>query len=71
MPTDAKSPKNGYALCHPEAAAGSQTHDDRTETLVALAQRHSLHARFTEDWEKGPHGRSEIRVSRSLLPAVG
>ncbi|GGN42275.1 class I SAM-dependent methyltransferase [Streptomyces fuscichromogenes] len=42
----------------------------RTETLVALAQQNGLHARFMDDREKRPHGRSGIRVSRSPLPAV-
>ncbi|MGW5658686.1 class I SAM-dependent methyltransferase [Streptomyces sp. NPDC003758] len=40
----------------------------RTETLLDLARRHGLHARFMEDWEKRPHGQSKIRVSRSPLP---
>ncbi|MFF7982815.1 class I SAM-dependent methyltransferase [Streptomyces sp. NPDC007901] len=43
---------------------------DRTETLLALVQRHGLHARFMADWEKRPHGQSRIRVSRSPLPAA-
>ncbi|WP_217551847.1 hypothetical protein [Streptomyces sp. GbtcB6] len=42
----------------------------RTETLLDLAQRHGLHTRFMEDWEKRPHGRSRIRVSRSPLPTA-
>ncbi|UCM91825.1 class I SAM-dependent methyltransferase [Streptomyces marincola] len=37
----------------------------RTETLVALAERHGLRARFEEDWEKLPHGQSRIRVTAS------
>jgi SAM-dependent methyltransferase len=36
----------------------------RTETLVALAERHGLRARFMDDWESLPHGQSKIRVSR-------
>jgi len=35
----------------------------RTETLIALAERHGLRARFMEDWEKRPHGQSKIRVT--------
>ncbi|MEU0488344.1 class I SAM-dependent methyltransferase [Nocardiopsis sp. NPDC006139] len=35
----------------------------RTETLVALAGKHGLHARFMEDWEELPHGQSKIRVT--------
>ncbi|MFC8194656.1 hypothetical protein ACFUTV_04600 [Streptomyces sp. NPDC057298] len=36
----------------------------RTETLVALAERHGLAARHMDDWEKRPHGQSKIRVTR-------
>ncbi|MFH9421182.1 methyltransferase [Streptomyces sp. NPDC017529] len=35
----------------------------RTETLLALARKHGLQARFMEDWETRPHGQSKIRVS--------
>jgi nicotinamidase-related amidase len=42
----------------------------RTETLLALARKHGLQARFMEDWEERPHGQSKIRVSRSPLPAA-
>ncbi|MFD9795407.1 class I SAM-dependent methyltransferase [Streptomyces sp. NPDC059070] len=35
----------------------------RTETLIALAARHGLTARFMDDWEKLGHGQSKIRVS--------
>ncbi|QTZ92208.1 class I SAM-dependent methyltransferase [Streptomyces auratus] len=35
----------------------------RTETLLELARRHGLEARFMEDWEKRPHGQSKIRVN--------
>ncbi|MET9086400.1 class I SAM-dependent methyltransferase [Streptomyces sp. NPDC004237] len=42
----------------------------RTETLLALARRHGLHARSMADWEKRPHGQSKIRVSRSPLPTA-
>ncbi|GAA2661674.1 class I SAM-dependent methyltransferase [Streptomyces aculeolatus] len=38
----------------------------RTETLVALAEKHGLRAEFMADWEKLPHGQSKIRVR---LPA--
>lgn len=40
----------------------------RTETLVNLARKHGLHARFMADWETRPHGQSKIRVSRAPLP---
>ncbi|MGH8869047.1 MAG: class I SAM-dependent methyltransferase [Actinomycetes bacterium] len=36
----------------------------RTETLVALADKHGLDARFMDDWERLPHGQSKIRVTR-------
>ncbi|WP_336206649.1 class I SAM-dependent DNA methyltransferase [Nonomuraea sp. LPB2021202275-12-8] len=36
----------------------------RTETLVALAGKHGLDATFMEDWERGPHKQSKIRVTR-------
>lgn len=36
----------------------------RTETLVALADKHGLDARFMDDWEKLPHGQSKLRVTR-------
>ncbi|MFH8410016.1 class I SAM-dependent methyltransferase [Streptomyces sp. NPDC018019] len=35
----------------------------RTETLLALARKHGLEARFMEDWETRPHGQSKIRVT--------
>ncbi|HET6861340.1 MAG TPA: class I SAM-dependent methyltransferase [Streptomyces sp.] len=35
----------------------------RTETLIRLAEKHGLHARFMEDWETRPHGQSKIRVT--------
>lgn len=40
-------------------------HEDfyyRTETLVGLAARHGLRARFMDDWELRGHGQSKIRV---------
>lgn len=37
----------------------------RTETLVALAEKHDLAARFMDDWEELPHGQSKIRVTHS------
>lgn len=40
----------------------------RTDSLISLAHRHGLHARFMADWETRPHGQSKIRVSRSPLP---
>jgi SAM-dependent methyltransferase len=36
----------------------------RTETLVSLAGKHGLDARFMDDWEALPHKQSKIRVSR-------
>lgn len=41
-------------------------HEDfyyRTDTLVALAARHGLTARFMADWEELPHGQSKLRVT--------
>jgi len=35
----------------------------RTETLIALAERHGLAAQFMADWEQLPHGQSKIRVT--------
>ncbi|WP_236242594.1 class I SAM-dependent methyltransferase [Streptomyces sp. CC228A] len=35
----------------------------RTQTLVRLARRHGLEARFMEDWERLPHGQSKLRVT--------
>ncbi|MFK0046551.1 class I SAM-dependent methyltransferase [Streptomyces sp. NPDC090741] len=35
----------------------------RTRTLVDLASRHGLKARFMEDWERFGHGQSKIRVT--------
>lgn len=36
----------------------------RTETLVALADKHDLDAVFMTDWEELPHKQSKIRVTR-------
>ena len=36
----------------------------RTETLVALAGRYGLSARFMTDWEELPHKQSKLRVTR-------
>jgi len=35
----------------------------RTETLVDLAAKHGLEARFMYDWEKNPHKQSKIRIT--------
>jgi SAM-dependent methyltransferase len=35
----------------------------RTETLVALAAKHGLDAKFMDDWEKLPHKQSKIRIT--------
>ncbi|RFS81350.1 class I SAM-dependent methyltransferase [Actinomadura spongiicola] len=43
-------------------------HEDfyyRTETLIALAEKHGFTARFMDDWEELPHGQSKIRVTHS------
>jgi SAM-dependent methyltransferase len=37
----------------------------RTETLVALAAKHGLAARFMADWEELPHEQSKLRVTRA------
>ncbi|GAA2877935.1 class I SAM-dependent methyltransferase [Streptosporangium fragile] len=39
----------------------------RTETLVALAEKHGLHAVFMDDWERLPHRQSKIRVTFPAL----
>jgi SAM-dependent methyltransferase len=36
----------------------------RTETLIALGEKHGFRARFMDDWEELPHGQSKIRVTR-------
>ena len=35
----------------------------RAETLIALAERYGLRARFMDDWELLPHEQSKIRVT--------
>jgi SAM-dependent methyltransferase len=35
----------------------------RTETLIGLAEKHGLAARFMADWEELPHKQSKIRVT--------
>ncbi|MCB5911008.1 class I SAM-dependent methyltransferase [Streptomyces pinistramenti] len=35
----------------------------RTETLLKLARKHGLEARFMDDWETRKHGQSKIRVN--------
>ncbi len=37
----------------------------RTETLIGLAARHGLAARFMADWEELPHKQSKIRVTHA------
>ncbi|WP_175409287.1 class I SAM-dependent methyltransferase [Streptomyces sp. TRM64462] len=37
----------------------------RTQTLVRLARRHGLEARFMDDWERLPHGQSKLRVTHA------
>lgn len=41
----------------------------RSETLISLAERHGLQARFMDDWEQLPHGQSKIRTSTATDPA--
>ncbi|MFC5827437.1 class I SAM-dependent methyltransferase [Nonomuraea insulae] len=36
----------------------------RTETLIALAEKHKLRAVFMEDWERSPHKQSKIRITK-------
>jgi hypothetical protein len=44
----------------------------RTDTLVGLAAKHGLAARFMDDWEDLPHKQSKIRVTRSAVrPPAG
>jgi len=40
----------------------------RTETLIELAERHGLRARFMDDWELGPHEQSKLRVTHRPRP---
>jgi SAM-dependent methyltransferase len=42
----------------------------RTETLVELAGRRGLTARFMDDWEAMPHGQSKIRVTAPSTDAL-
>jgi SAM-dependent methyltransferase len=35
----------------------------RTATLVGAAQRHGLRAELMDDWERGPHPQSRIRIT--------
>ncbi|MFF7214610.1 class I SAM-dependent DNA methyltransferase [Streptomyces sp. NPDC008238] len=42
----------------------------RTETLVELAARHRLTARFMDDWELRGHGQSKIRVHTGSAPSA-
>jgi SAM-dependent methyltransferase len=37
----------------------------RTQTLIALAASHGLHATFMTDWEELPHEQSKIRITHS------
>jgi SAM-dependent methyltransferase len=39
----------------------------RTETLVDLAAKHGLAAKFMDDWETLPHKQSKIRITRGVL----
>jgi SAM-dependent methyltransferase len=52
-----------------EGAEHQVLHEDfyyRTETLIALAAKHGLQARFMADWDATGHAQSKIRVA---LPA--
>ncbi|MFI1394856.1 class I SAM-dependent methyltransferase [Streptomyces sp. NPDC020681] len=45
-------------------------HEDfyyRTSTLITVAEKHGLQARFMDDWEERPHGQSKIRVRRQAV----
>lgn len=42
----------------------------RTETLVALAEKHGFTAEFMDDWEALPHGQSKLRI-RPRAPRPG
>ncbi|WP_156723167.1 class I SAM-dependent methyltransferase [Streptomyces apocyni] len=35
----------------------------RPRTLIQLAEKHGLSARFMDDWERLPHGQSKLRVT--------
>jgi ubiquinone/menaquinone biosynthesis C-methylase UbiE len=52
-----------------EGAEHHVLHEDfyyRTETLIALAARHGLQARFMADWELLPHEQSKLRVTHGV-----
>ena len=42
----------------------------RPETLIALAARYRLQARVSEDWERGPHPQSKLRLTQPDAPSV-
>lgn len=37
----------------------------RTDTLLALAAKHGLHAAFMDDWERLPHKQSKLRITHT------
>jgi SAM-dependent methyltransferase len=52
-----------------EGAEHQVLHEDfyyRTETLIALAARNGLQARFMADWELLPHQQSKLRVTHGV-----
>jgi SAM-dependent methyltransferase len=52
-----------------EGAEHHVLHEDfyyRTETLIALASRHGMQARFMDDWESLPHEQSKLRVTHGV-----
>ena len=52
-----------------EGAEHHVLHEDfyyRTETLIALAAKHGLQARFMDDWELLPHEQSKLRVTHGV-----
>ena len=52
-----------------EGAEHHVLHEDfyyRTETLIALAARNGLQARFMADWELLPHEQSKLRVTHGV-----
>lgn len=56
----------GFTFDRTEGAEHRVPREDfhhRTGTLVRLARRHGLEARFREDWERLPHRQSKLRVT--------
>jgi ubiquinone/menaquinone biosynthesis C-methylase UbiE len=52
-----------------EGAEHHVLHEDfyyRTETLISLATKHGMQARFMDDWELLPHEQSKLRVTHGV-----